>query len=181
MKRQWRVRREVMERPDARRRWDRAYQSILRWSLETDQHSDPSVNGKEGYHEGSAIRPGLDLSAGQTPDYPKQQLEMVQKHTQELGWYLPQENIFRDDGYSGTTLKRPALDALRDKARLRELEVVVVLSAPIACSLISRPTSSQRSEMGYSLRLLAPSPWGYLSAVRPLQECFLVRMRRHSL
>jgi hypothetical protein len=68
MKRQWRVRREVMERPDARRRWDRAYQSILRWSLETDQHSDPSVNGKEGYHEGSGIRPGLDLSAGQTPD-----------------------------------------------------------------------------------------------------------------
>jgi len=117
-----------MERPDARRRWDRAYQSILRWSLETDQHSDPSVNGKEGYHEGSAIRPGLDLSAGQTPDYPKQQLEMAQKHTQELGWYLPQENIFRDDGYSGTTLKRPALDALRDRVRMRELEVVVMLS-----------------------------------------------------
>src|SRR5215204_2783863 len=128
MKRQWRVRREVMERPDARRRWDRAYQSILRWSLGTDQHSDPSVNGKEGYHEGSGIRPGLDLSAGQTPDYPKQQLEMVQKHTQELGWYLPQENIFRDDGYSGTTLKRPALDALRDRVRMRELEVVVMLS-----------------------------------------------------
>ncbi len=38
------------------------------------------------------------------------------------------ENVFRDDGYSGTTLKRPAVDALRDKARMRELEVVVVLS-----------------------------------------------------
>ena len=58
----------------------------------------------------------------------EQQLERVHKHTQEKGWNLPQENIFRDDGYSGTTLKRPALDALRDKARLRELEVVVVLS-----------------------------------------------------
>lgn len=58
----------------------------------------------------------------------EQQLEMVQKHTQELGWYLPQENIFRDDGYSGTTLKRPALDALRDRVRMRELEVVVMLS-----------------------------------------------------
>jgi DNA invertase Pin-like site-specific DNA recombinase len=58
----------------------------------------------------------------------EQQLERVQKRAQEKGGDLPQENIFRDDGYSGTTLKRPALDALRDKARLRELEVVVVLS-----------------------------------------------------
>jgi site-specific DNA recombinase len=45
----------------------------------------------------------------------EQQLERVQKHVQEKGWDLPQENIFRDDGYSGTTLKRPALDALRDQ------------------------------------------------------------------
>jgi site-specific DNA recombinase len=58
----------------------------------------------------------------------EQQLEMVQKHTQDLGWELLEENLFRDDGYSGTTLKRPALDALRDKARMRELEVVVMLS-----------------------------------------------------
>ncbi len=58
----------------------------------------------------------------------EQQLERVQKHAQEKGWDLPQENVFRDDGYSGTTLKRPALDALRDRARLRELEVVVVVS-----------------------------------------------------
>ncbi len=63
----------------------------------------------------------------------EQQLEMVCKYTREKGWELPEEDIFRDDGYSGTTLKRPALDALRldalrDKARMRELEVVVVPS-----------------------------------------------------
>jgi site-specific DNA recombinase len=58
----------------------------------------------------------------------EQQLERVRKHAREQGWELEEENIFRDDGYSGTTLKRPALDALRDKARLRELEVAVVLS-----------------------------------------------------
>ena len=46
----------------------------------------------------------------------------------EEGWELPDENVFRDDGYSGTTLKRPALDALRDKVRMRELEIVVMLS-----------------------------------------------------
>jgi site-specific DNA recombinase len=58
----------------------------------------------------------------------EQQLEVVRRHAQEKGWELPEEDIFRHDGYSGTTLKRPALDALRDKARMRELEVVVVPS-----------------------------------------------------
>ena len=120
------------ERPDARQRWDRAYQAILRWSLENEHAHAPganaSANGKEEYHESGGLRPGLDLQAGQTPDYPKQQLEMVSRYAREKGWELPEEDIFRDDGYSGTTLGRPALDAMRDRARLRELEVVVVPS-----------------------------------------------------
>ncbi len=66
MKRQWHVRREVVERPDAQARWDRAYQDILRWSLENERGHEqaliPSTNGKkEEYHEGSALCPGLDL------------------------------------------------------------------------------------------------------------------------
>jgi hypothetical protein len=31
-------------------RWDRAYQAIVRWSLETEGASNPSANGKEKYH-----------------------------------------------------------------------------------------------------------------------------------
>jgi site-specific DNA recombinase len=58
----------------------------------------------------------------------EQQLEMVSRCAREKGWELAHEDVFRDDGYSGTTLGRPALDALRDKARMRELEVVVVPS-----------------------------------------------------
>jgi site-specific DNA recombinase len=58
----------------------------------------------------------------------EQQLERVQKHVRQKEWELLEENVFRDDGYSGTTLKRPALDALRDKVRMRELEIVVMLS-----------------------------------------------------
>jgi site-specific DNA recombinase len=58
----------------------------------------------------------------------EQQLEMVSRYAREKGWELSEEDIFRDDGYSGTTLKRPALDALRDEARMRELEVVVIPS-----------------------------------------------------
>ena len=58
----------------------------------------------------------------------EQQLGMVRRYVEEKGWELLAENVFRDDGYSGATLKRPALDALRDRVRLRELEVVVTVS-----------------------------------------------------
>ena len=66
MKRQWHVRRETVERSDAQGRWDRAYQSLLRWSLENEQESHeqpcaPSAYGKEEYHEGGGVRSGLDL------------------------------------------------------------------------------------------------------------------------
>jgi hypothetical protein len=68
-------------------------------------------------------------------------LERVCKHAQEKGWDLPEENVFRDDAYSGMTLKRPALDALRDKARLRELEVVVILSPETRLARLSTSSS----------------------------------------
>ena len=62
MKRQWNVRREALQRPDAQGRWDRAYQSLLRWSLENEQEGHeqpraPSANGKkEEYHESGGVR-----------------------------------------------------------------------------------------------------------------------------
>jgi hypothetical protein len=33
MKRGWRVRRAVVEHPDGQRRWDQAYQLLLRWTM----------------------------------------------------------------------------------------------------------------------------------------------------
>ena len=42
---------------------------------------------------------------------------------------MPVENIFRDDGYSGASLKRPGLDRLRDRATDRALDRVL-LTAP---------------------------------------------------
>ena len=73
MNRQWNVRREAVQRPDAQARWDRAYQSLLRWSLENEQERHeqaraPGANGKEEYHEGSGVRQGLELQAGQAPN-----------------------------------------------------------------------------------------------------------------
>ncbi|HEY6074198.1 MAG TPA: recombinase family protein, partial [Anaerolineales bacterium] len=43
-----------------------------------------------------------------------QQLERLRAHIQAQGWQLADEHIFRDDGYSGASLNRPALDRLRD-------------------------------------------------------------------
>lgn len=69
MKRQWRVCRETVDRADARQRWDRAYQSILRWSLKAERASGPNANGKEECHAGGGIRAGLDPEAGETRDH----------------------------------------------------------------------------------------------------------------
>jgi site-specific DNA recombinase len=54
------------------------------------------------------------------------QLERLKAYMQEQQWALPAENIFRDDGYSGSQLNRPGLDQLRDKAAARELEGIVI-------------------------------------------------------
>ena len=39
----------------------------------------------------------------------EQQLERSRAHIQAQGWTLSDENIFRDDGYSGAALNRPGL------------------------------------------------------------------------
>ena len=56
----------------------------------------------------------------------EQQLERLQSQIQTRGWKLPVENIFRHDGYSGSTLHRPGLDRLRDQASMRAFDLVLV-------------------------------------------------------
>ena len=56
----------------------------------------------------------------------EQQLEQLRARIQQAGWALLEQNIFRDDGYSGATLNRPGLDRLRDKARAGELDRVLI-------------------------------------------------------
>jgi site-specific DNA recombinase len=55
-----------------------------------------------------------------------QQLDRLLAHVQTQGWTLPEERIFRDDGYSGASLARPGLDRLRDLVHVRELDRVVI-------------------------------------------------------
>src|SRR5919202_1658767 len=55
-----------------------------------------------------------------------QQLDRLQAHALRQGWTVRAEDVFRDDGYSGASLKRPGLERLRDRAALRELDRVLI-------------------------------------------------------
>jgi len=59
----------------------------------------------------------------------EQQVIRLQEAVGEHEWTLEEEHIYRDEGYSGATLNRPGLDALRDQAALAALDVVL-LTAP---------------------------------------------------
>ena len=57
------------------------------------------------------------------------QREAVLAHAGGRGWTVARERVFADDGFSGATLDRPALEALRDAVAGSEVETVVVWSA----------------------------------------------------
>jgi site-specific DNA recombinase len=70
------------------------------------------------------LRVSTQLQAqAQTSD---QQLERLIAKIQQAGWTLLDENLFRDEGYSGANLNRPGLDALRDKVKTGELDRVLI-------------------------------------------------------
>jgi site-specific DNA recombinase len=56
----------------------------------------------------------------------EQQLERLRAAAGARGWALDETQVYRDDGYSGASLSRPALDRLRDRAALADVDVVLV-------------------------------------------------------
>jgi site-specific DNA recombinase len=56
----------------------------------------------------------------------EQQLDRLKQYADQQNWAVPVEQIFRDDGYSGASLKRPGLDRLRDRAAARSLDLVLI-------------------------------------------------------
>lgn len=56
----------------------------------------------------------------------EQQLDLLRAHSQAHGWQWEDEHIFRDDGYSGASLRRPGLDRLRDQVRGAAFDRVVI-------------------------------------------------------
>jgi site-specific DNA recombinase len=55
-----------------------------------------------------------------------QQLERFFAHAQTQGWVLEPELVFRDDGYSGASLRRPGLDRLRDAVANARLDRILI-------------------------------------------------------
>ena len=56
------------------------------------------------------------------------QLSALREWVSEKGYKLSLENVYADEGYSGSRLDRPGLDALRDGAEDGAFEVIAVLS-----------------------------------------------------
>ena len=56
----------------------------------------------------------------------EQQLHLLREHSQTHGWEWKDEHIFRDDGYSGASLRRPGLDRLRDQVRCAAFDRVLI-------------------------------------------------------
>jgi site-specific DNA recombinase len=57
-----------------------------------------------------------------------QQLDRLQMYALQHQWQLTTEQIYKDDGYSGARLDRPALDRLRDAAANGLIDVVLITS-----------------------------------------------------
>ena len=56
----------------------------------------------------------------------EQQLERLQAHCQAQQWAWQDVQIFRDEGYSGATLRRPGLERLRDQAASGGFDQVII-------------------------------------------------------
>ncbi len=68
MKHQWRLRRELVETPDALRRWDRAYQCLLRWGSSTPPELTSAATERfPNPQEGSNASCGLCESVDPAP------------------------------------------------------------------------------------------------------------------
>jgi site-specific DNA recombinase len=55
-----------------------------------------------------------------------QQLDRLRHVAAERRWELPDDRVFRDDGYSGASLRRPGLDQLRDLTALAKLDRILI-------------------------------------------------------
>lgn len=56
------------------------------------------------------------------------QLECLRAYVEKEGFMLDEKHVYFDDGYSGSKLERPGLDALRDGAMDGEFQSVVIYS-----------------------------------------------------
>jgi site-specific DNA recombinase len=76
----------------------------------------------------------------------EQQLHLLREYMLKQGWEWKEESIFRDDGYSGASLRRPRLDRLRDQVRNAAFDRVLITEpSRLHASMCIRCSSSRSS------------------------------------
>lgn len=75
-----------------------------------------------------ALYARVSTSQQEKTDTIESQLEALHAYVAAHDYTVLPEHIFLDNGVSGSRLDRPALDRLRDQARLGEFEAVIMLS-----------------------------------------------------
>ena len=56
------------------------------------------------------------------------QIAAIEQYAQQHDYHISPQHVYKDDGYSGARLDRPALDRLRDAVAQGEVETVLILS-----------------------------------------------------
>lgn len=62
---EWTIHRKTIQQSEGQRRWDLAYQYLLRWSEESNAY----LKTQEANHESSDLCAGLDPTPGPEPDH----------------------------------------------------------------------------------------------------------------
>lgn len=122
----WTVCRQFSPRRDGDRRWDQAYQLLVRWTAAQDDDTRPVGRGHRRCLMRVAVYARVSTTRQAQAQTIEQQLDRLVAAVTERGWTLDERHVYRDDGYSGAGLGRPGLDCLRDHAALAEVDLVVV-------------------------------------------------------
>ena len=67
--RQWSIRRQAIPTVDAQRRWDQAYQNLIRWSLGVPQDRLQEAPQQEKRNESSNVCPRVYSAASASTDH----------------------------------------------------------------------------------------------------------------
>jgi hypothetical protein len=69
MKQEWTIHRRTVEQADGQRRWDLAYQCLLRWAQMAGQEALSTQIQQEAHHESRGLRASIDPAAGSNSDH----------------------------------------------------------------------------------------------------------------
>jgi site-specific DNA recombinase len=91
----------------------------------------------------------------------EQQIQLLYEYSQTQGWPWCEESLFRDDGYSGASLRRPGLDRLRDQIRSGAFDRVVLTEPSRLARNYERSVIAERMGRGRRQKYQAGSllPW----------------------